>query len=275
MDSPLSAILSAAVLRLLRPLVRILLRNGIAYSLFAELAKKTYVEVAFAEFTEPGRKQTVSRVSALTGLTRKETKRLHELQNPSDSESAQRYNRATRVIGGWLNDARFLDAEGEPLPLSLEDGEVSFASLVKHYSGDIPPRAMLAVLESAGTVVQEAEQVRLRRRAYIPGNDPVEKLPILGTDVAELITTIDHNLTSPADGLRFQRKVSNAHIHPDAVEAFRDLSAEKAQLLLEELDEWMSRHEAGTDESTDGSPGRYVSMGIYYYVRKDHEEDPS
>ena len=78
MTEPIQKTLARALHTMLRPLVRILLRNGIAYGSFAELAKKTYVEVAFEDFAPEGKKQTVSRVSALTGLTRKEVKRLLE-----------------------------------------------------------------------------------------------------------------------------------------------------------------------------------------------------
>ncbi|MGD8937424.1 MAG: DUF6502 family protein, partial [Thiogranum sp.] len=90
--------LTRALLTLLKPLVRILLRNGIAYGSFAELAKKTYVDVAFEAFAPTGKKQTVSLASAVTGLTRKETKRLHEMESPDPDSSEQRYNRAVRVI---------------------------------------------------------------------------------------------------------------------------------------------------------------------------------
>ena len=75
--------LSAATLRLLRPLVRILLRNNVSHRTFAELAKVAYVEVANAEFGIVGKKQTVSRIAILSGLTRKEVQRLLA-QTPAD-----------------------------------------------------------------------------------------------------------------------------------------------------------------------------------------------
>ena len=66
MSESIQLVLANAILTLLKPLVRILLRNGVAYGSFAELAKKTYVDVAFEELAPPGKKQTISRVSALT-----------------------------------------------------------------------------------------------------------------------------------------------------------------------------------------------------------------
>ncbi len=274
MAEPIQKTLTRAIHALLRPLVRILLRNGIAYGSFAELAKKTYVEVAFEDFAPERKKQTVSRVSALTGLTRKEAKRLHEMGREQPDLGQQRYNRAIRVISGWLNDAEFHDPAGQPLALPVDGQHGSFAALVKKYSGDMTTQSMLAVLSAASTVAREDDRVHLLRHAYVPGKDPADKLHILGTDTAQLIATIDHNLVSGPDDLRFQRKVSNHRVHPDAVTEFRALSTRKAQALLEEFDAWLAKHEVAGGEQDDDE-GCYVSLGIYYYENPNDEEDPS
>lgn len=270
MSGSLHSALAAAILNLLRPLVRILLRNGIPYGAFAELAKKVYTDVAAEDFAEPGKKTTISRISALTGLTRKEAKRLHELQSPQESSSNERYNRAVRVISGWVNDPTYQDASGQPALLPGGDGPGSFGALVRQYSGDVPTHAMLSVLEAAGSIAQREGGVQLVRHAYVPGSDPVDKIHILGNDAFELMTTIDHNLTAPVNALRFQRKVSNHAVRADALPAFRLLSSQKAQALLEELDDWLTRHEA--EPTADASAQQYVSLGIYYFERKDSHE---
>jgi hypothetical protein len=274
MVEPIQKTLTRAIHTLLRPLVRILLRNGIAYGSFAELAKKTYVDVAFEDFAPEGKKQTVSRVSALTGLTRKEAKRLHEMGQDEPDLSQQRYNRAIRVISGWLNDAEFHDPSGQPLALPVDGEHGSFAALVKRYSGDMTTQSMLAVLTAAASVAREDDRVRLIQRAYLPGKDPADKLHILGRDTGELIATIDHNLVSGADNLRFQRKVSNHRVRAEALPEFRALSSRKAQALLEEFDAWLAKHEIAAGEQDDDQ-GRYVSLGMYYYENPEHEEDPS
>jgi len=274
MVEPIQKTLTRAIHTLLRPLVRILLRNGIAYGSFAELAKKTYVDVAFEDFAPQGKKQTVSRVSALTGLTRKEAKRLHEMGQDAPDLSQQRYNRAIRVISGWLNDAEFHDPSGQPLALPVDGERGSFAALVKRYSGDMTTQSMLAVLTAAASVARDDDRVRLIQRAYLPGKDPADKLHILGSDTGELIATIDHNLVSGADHLRFQRKVSNHRVRAEALPEFRALSSRKAQALLEEFDAWLAKHEVAAGEQDDDQ-GRYVSLGIYYYENPEHEEDPS
>lgn len=263
MNGSLNRALSAAVLRILRPMVAVLLRHGMAYGTFAELARKAYVDEGFAHAEASGRRPTVSGVSALTGLTRKETKRLRELELIDDQSSSQRYSRAIRVISGWTNDPRFQVKTGDPAILAMEGPENSFSVLVKEFSGDIPPAAMLSVLQDSGTVAVSEQGIVLQEKAYIPAATPLEKLNILGTDVAELVDTIGHNLNAVPGERHFQRKVSNVLLHPDAVPAFRELSARKSQLLLEEYHSWLSHHEVDPDREPGVEPS-YVAVGIYY-----------
>lgn len=263
MEKTINQALSAAVLKLLRPLVRVLLRHGMAYGSFAELARKAYVEEGFAHARGTGKRPTVSSVSALTGLTRKETKRLRELDVLDDESSSLRYSRAIRVVSGWTNDPRFQTGARAPAVLPMEGKQRSFSALVKEYSGDIPSAAMLSVLQSSGTVVVDEHGVTLHARAYVPAATSVEKLEILGADVGELIDTIGHNLKADLAQRYFQRKVSNVLVHPDAVSAFRAFSAQKSQLLLEEYHAWLSDHEVDTEGDAGVEP-RYVAVGIYY-----------
>lgn len=273
MDSSIQTVLSLAVLRLLRPLVRILLRNGMAFHAFAELAKKVYVDVAFDEFAPEGKKQTVSSVSVMTGLTRKEVKRLAEMEPAGSLEAGQRYNRAVRVISGWLNDPLFHDTAGRPADLPVDEGEASFALLVKKYSGDIPTQAMLRALERAGSITRLDETVRLVRHAYVPAEDPADKIHILGTDVAELTDTIAHNLAVPADERRFQRKVSYDGVTPEDARHCEAMTNERAQALLEELDRWLAAHQGSAAAHPEDRPLKTVSVGIYYYEKESPEED--
>ncbi len=122
-------------------------------------------------------------MSALTGLSRKEVKRLHELEVPDAESRQERYSRAVRVVSGWMNDRRFHDGEGNPSVLSLEGTRKSFGLLVKEYSGDIPTMAMLSILQDAGSVILKDNKVSLVRRAFIPGDDDADKIRILGSDV--------------------------------------------------------------------------------------------
>jgi hypothetical protein len=266
--------LSAAVLRLFRPLVRVLLRNGVSYRTFADFAKWVYVDVATKEFGIEGRKQSTSRVSVITGLSRKEVKRVRELPRPDDTASVERYNRAARVIAAWRRESNFQDAEGNAAPLLLEGTGATFSELVKRFSGDVPVRAILDELIRIGAVERlEDGRVGLLVRAYVPESSEADKLHILGTDVGYLISTIDHNLQADPMGPVFQRKVAYDNLPDEALPEFRELSAKRAQALLEKLDRWLAQRDRDVTPTVRGTGRNRAGLGIYYFEEPYTEEE--
>ena len=259
-------VLFNAILTVLRPLARVLLRNGGTYKDFAELAKWIFVDVAREDFTLPGRKQSASRISVVTGLTRKEVARQLDIESPDDSALSRQYNRAARVIAGWRRDPEFQDADGRPGALSLSDQSPGFTDLVRKYSGDMPARAVLDELERVGSVRRlEEDRIGLVADAYIPAGDEAQKLLIMGKDTALLLDTIEHNLCAAKPDARFQRKVAYDNLPPEALPEFRKLSSARAQALLEELDVYLSRHDRDENPAADGGSRIEAGLGIYYF----------
>ncbi|MEJ2609021.1 MAG: DUF6502 family protein [Candidatus Thiodiazotropha sp.] len=260
--------LTASILKLLRPLVRLMLRNGFTYGDFADLSKWTFMDVASREFGIPGRKQTVSRVAVITGLTRKEVSRLQKIDTPDDSAIAHQYNRAARVISGWLRDTRFLTKKGVPAPLHFDKGTNSFSDLVREHSGDVPPRAIYDELLRVGTVAKDENgKISLLSDGYIPRTGETSKLHILGSDVELLLDTIDHNLQQGAQTPYFQRKVSYNNLPAEALSEFRNMSAEKSQALLVECDRYLSQHDRDITHSSEGTGRKQAGIGIYYFEK--------
>ena len=264
-DKQLKSI-SAAVIRLLRPLVRILLRNGVSYRTFSDLAKWVFVDVASKEFGIRGRKQSTSRVSVITGLSRKEVMRVQQLPRPDDRASTERYNRAARVITAWRRDREFVDAGGEPAPLPMSGSGATFSELVKRYSGDVPARAILDELIRIGATERlEDGNLCLLAQAYVPESSEADKLHILGTDVGHLISTIGHNLKPDPIGPLFQRKVAYDNLPDEILPAFRKLSAKRAQNLLEKLDRWLAQRDRDVTPTVKGNGRNRAGLGVYYF----------
>jgi hypothetical protein len=256
---------ASAVSHLLRPLVRLLLRHSIPFAAFQELAKHVYVEVALQEFALPGKKASISRASILTGLSRKDVQRLLESEGPDSAATAQEYNRAARVLTGWVRDKDYLDRSGDPLPVEF-DGERSFATLVRRYSGDMPARAVLDELLRVGAIGRREDGlIEPLQRAYVPQAGVLEKLSILGRDTSDLIDTIDHNIQHGSTDPRFQRKVMYDSIPSRDLGAFRKISATKAQALLETLDSWLASHDVDDEPGQAAVPRSRVGLGIYYF----------
>jgi hypothetical protein len=189
---------------------------------------------------------------------------LDETQNPNAS---QQYNRVVRVLGGWINDARYLRKDGIPRDLAYE-GKNSFSDLVKQYSGDMPVAAMQKVLLNSGNIKFTGDgEIRLMSHAYLPSNDPVAKLSILGNDTSQLIDTIDFNLTAPEKALRFQRKASNPRIAVDSIPGIKQFIKRKGQAFLEEIDLYLSQHETDDDSAAE------LSVAVFYHESDGESQD--
>lgn len=252
---------------ILRALIRTLLRNGMSYGEFDQIARKCFVDAAFEDAPTTGKKQTVSNVAILTGLNRKEVKKMHELDVDKTELNDKQYNRIIRVLGGWINDPIFLRKDGNPRDLEYE-GPGSFSELVKKYSGDMPVAAMQKALSSSSNIqVTEDNQVRLLSHAYLPSDDPVEKLAILGTDTRMLIETIDFNLTEAEETLRFQRKASNPRVAVASIPQIKQFLRRRGQAFLEELDLYLSQHE------TDDDSTRELSIGLFYHESEEEAQE--
>ena len=274
-DPQAPAPLRHALVTLLKPLVRLVLKRGLAFGQFSELVKRAYVEVARDDFAVPGRKPSVSRIAVLTGLTRKEAKRvLADADSAGGAAARRRINRAARVVSAWVTEPDYHDGRGAPGSLPFEDDEAaSFSSLVREHGADVTPRAVLDELLRVGAVQRLKDgRFRLVERAYIPEADEAEKLAILGSDVADLIAAIEHNLEPGSGAPFYQRKVAYDNLPPGYLAKLQKLVRARAQALLEELNEDMAAHDLDLAPD-EGEPGGSRAMvGIYYFEAKNEED---
>lgn len=265
--------LLAALLTLLRPLVHFVLARGIAFDSFVEVAKRAFIEVSEKDFGIPGKPQTDSRISVLTGLTRKEVARLRDGAEPLSAVADQRLNRAARVVSGWVRD--FMPskmaksgskAKKADMTLALEGPRRSFAEIVRRYSGDMPVQSVLDELVRAGTVVRNEDgSVRLVDRTYLSSKDEAGKLLLLGNDARDLIATITHNLDAAAGAAYFQRKTSYDNLPGDALEPIRAALSEEGQAFLERFDRMLATNDRDMNVTVTGVGRKRAVIGLYYF----------
>jgi hypothetical protein len=164
--------LLTAVEAMLRPLVRLLIASGVTYPALCDLLRRLYVSVAGSDFSQPDRRRTVSQVSVITGIHRKEVKRLTDLPEAALAGPPPQLALATEMVMQWAATPEFTDAAtGDPLPLPRLHGAdgPSFASLVESVSKDVRPRALLdELLRSGAVTVDGDDRVHLNQAAMIP-----------------------------------------------------------------------------------------------------------
>lgn len=267
--------MAGALFKILKSVARVALRRGVPYDAVAELAKRAFVEVAHREFEIRGRKQTASRISVLTGVHRKEVARMLAASTPSDEVASDRITCAAGVVAGWRRDARFADAKGKPAALPFDDDAPSFSELVRRYGrGDTPGRAVLDELLRVGAVKRLRDgRIRLVAAAYVPESASSEALEILGSDVSDLIATIDHNLAvAPKRGF-FQRKTAYDNLPAEALTEIRALVEREGQRALETLDGAMAKRDRDFNPDAKGKGRKRAMVGVYYFEDDVPEDD--
>lgn len=261
-----STIIQNALQRLLRPLVRLLLRHGMTYDEFAEVARRSYVDVASRDFQIEGRKQTIARVAMLTGIQRKEVSRLQKLQDEGNEKIESNYNRGARITSGWRRDDLFSNI-GQPRSLPVE-GEDSFATLVKKYSGDLPHRAVLDELLRTGVVAVDADDLvtLINEAGYVPTESEAEQINILGQATADLLETITHNINPESTDKRLQLSVAYNNLPDEAVTQFKAMAQSDSFELLKQFDTWLAEHDRDTNAAITGEGERNrAGVGIYFF----------
>jgi len=256
-----------AAQRVLRPIVRQLLRHGVTFATFSQLAKRVYFQVASDEFALPDRKQSDSRVALITGLTRREVATLRANKD-ADPLPDLDPNLATRLINVWSTDGRYLGENGSPKALPLESrrgGGPSFAQLVREVGGDIPPRALLDELVRVNCVeVQATRTVRLLQRAYIPATDSPERIEMMGEDVSEFASVIAHNLEVAPHDAFLQQKVVYDNVGADGVAPLRAELRKLGEAFLRRVNKLIASYDRDRNPKAPGGEARRVVMGVYY-----------
>jgi Family of unknown function (DUF6502) len=160
-DDLLNSFRSASLLHeLMRELAFVLLTQGMTPKSFGELSRAAFVEAAATHSRLLNGRVNQSRVAAQTGLSRADVKRLLVVKS-GDIQMSLRPTPVERVIAGWRNDRRFVNAKGTPKPLPISRGAPSFALLAKKYAGDVPYRAVLGELERINAVMVKRDRVLL------------------------------------------------------------------------------------------------------------------
>lgn len=265
-------VLRKAIRCLLRPLAKIVLQNGMPFQMFIEEAKKVFIDVAEQEFSLAGRKQSAARVAIVTGISRKEISRTRHNNHDTEDETKNSLNRSARVISAWVGDPAFHKTTGQPMDLPFDGEFPTFTDLVRKSSGDMLVRAMLDELVRVGAVEIVDKRARLINRSYIPANSEYEKLRILGTDVAKLMETINHNLQKDQNNPFFQRKVYYDNLPAEALGEIRSLSRMHGQQLIELLDKLMQTHDRDVNPDVKGDGQFTAGIGVYYFENASSEE---
>ena len=257
--------LIAALKRLLRPLVRLLIREGLTFPALSALLKEVYVSVGERDYVPADGRQTDSRISLLTGVHRKDVRRLRSGGDDEVPGPPAALSLSAQIIALWAGSPDFADGAGAPCPLPrfAEDGP-SFESLVTRVSKDIRPRAVLDDWLDRGLAHFDSRgRVALTEAALVPREDFEQLAFFLGRNLHDHIAACDHNLAGRR--LPFiERAVYYDQLTPEAIARLgslaHDLGMTALLTLNREANALAQRQEGGPDAD------HRMSFGVYFYA---------
>jgi len=264
--------LRLALRRLLKPLVRLLISQGMSHAELSEAAKDAYVEMAI-RYEGGGDKVNQSRIAILTGLTRKEVKNVIDRAIESDN-SPPKASRPSRVLTGWFNDPDYTGPYGIPieLPYDSQDAETPcFVQLVKTYSGDMAPRQMLHELGRSGCVIEVADgRYKAIKREHTYKQLSPELIYRLGELGYRVFSTAATNIDNETLGRGyFDRNVfADEGCPDDVIEKFDKVIRVQGQKLLEDLDIWLASNNRPTHSD---EVRKNTGLYMFHYVERPEE----
>jgi hypothetical protein len=266
-----SPALVAAIQHLLRPLVRVLVAEGITYPAFCAMLKHLFVAVAESDLTRAGDSVTTSRLTVMTGVHRKDVKRLRTADADPPALSAMR-DVSSRALDQWCRDPNYHDDGGRPRSLARRDGAgngPSFDDLIEAVSTDVRPRTVLDEWVRQGLVHADDDgRIHLDVARLVPSDGDDELVAFFGYNLHDHLASAASNLLSTRRPF-LERAVfyggltaaSSAELEASAREIGND-----ALLTL-------NREALARSQRDKGQPGssRRMSFGVYFYEDEDVE----
>ena len=255
-----SSLFQHAVRRILRPLVRALIAQGVTAPTFYKIVKEAYVEVASEEL---GSNANDSRISVTTGVHRRDVKSIREAGETEDRAFSAKVSTLATVVGRWMSDPALTDDTGLPRPLPRGGKDTpGFDALVEEVSRDIRPRAVLDELVRQGIVSVENDSLRLQPEAVVGPANLDQKLHYFSYNLGDhMNAAVENLLTEPSpyfERALFYNNLSDAAAHTiekdarsAATEMLKDLNIKASSLQRADQGQSIATHR--------------FRFGVYFY----------
>jgi len=258
------AILVKAVSMLCRPLIRLLIEKGMTFTQFRELMKTLYVEVAAEHFSLDDKKPSDSRIFVLTGVHRKDIKRIRQLVEQEDSPITSSASLSGEIIARWNSMQEFLDDKNKPRPL-LKIGtnkDAGFEQLVSSVNKDVRPKVILEEWLRLDIVRMKGDYVVLNKSAFVTNKEFKEMAYYLGHNVHDHLASCVNNILAEDEPM-LERSVYYASLTEDSVNKLNTIANKKGNELLQHLNKQAIKlYDA--DKNKEDANYR-MRLGVYWY----------
>jgi hypothetical protein len=246
------------------PLVRLLIARGVTFQATAEMLKRVYV-LAARSHLKAGEEETGTRLSLLTGLNRKEIRRLTEGETKAvELEGITSHAAAIHAV--WTSQRRFRDKNGMPrvLPRHARDHGPSFDELVRHITTDHRPAALLQELVRLQLVeLDSGGNVVLRANPFLSRASFGDRLIPLAENLEDHAAAAVANVLAKEPPF-LERSVFSDELSEESAAKLHELVRKRWREIHDEVIAQAIAHEKQDRE--DGKPqGSRIRMGMYFY----------
>ena len=255
-----------AVRKLLRPLISLLVARGITYPTLIQVLKSLYVEVADKDFALDNKRQTDSRINLLTGVHRKDVKRLRQELGDEDSLVPATVSLGAQLVARWIGLDKYLDKDGQPLPLprqAVGDNALSFEELVASVNKDIRPRVVLDEWLNLGIVrLDEQNRVCLNTDAFVPEQGFDELAYYFGRNLHDHIAAAANNISGHTPR-QLERSVYYSGLTSASVKSLTTLAESEGMKALQAVNR--SALQLQKDDANKQDAVHRINFGIYFH----------
>jgi hypothetical protein len=265
--SKTQAALVKAVALLCKPLIRLLIEKGMTFPQFRELMKELYVEVADEHFSLDSTKPSDSRIFVLTGVHRKDIKRIREQAEQGSQQVTSSASLSGEIVARWTSMPDYLDDKGKPRRL-LKSGKgdvPGFEQLVSSVSKDVRPRVILDEWLRLNMARLKDEYVVLNQSAFVTNKEFNEMAYYLGHNVHDHIASCVNNILVEGEPM-LERSVYYASLTDESVNKLRALASKKGDELLQHVNKQAIKFYDADKQKADAT--YRMRLGVYWYQKQ-------
>ena len=258
------AALIKAIRMLCKPLIRLLIEKGMTFPQLRDLIKSLYVEVADEHFSLDNKKPSDSRIFVLTGVHRKDIKRLREQSDSEHPVITSSASLSGEIIARWSSMPAYLDEKGNPAKLlkSEKNNQPSFVQLVSSVSKDVRPKVILDEWLRLNIVSVKDDHVMLNQSAFVTNKEFTEMAYYLGHNVHDHLASCVNNILAEDEPM-LERSVYYASLRASSIEKLRAIANKKGNELLQHLNKQAIKLYDADKDKTDANCR--MRLGVYWY----------
>ena len=256
-----------AVRRVLRPIIRLMIRHGVSYAEFADVARGAYVESAIRDAANEDMKPTREEVARITGIPRQRVDRYIDDEDALPTAPATLTNVLVEVLHKWHTDPTYQGADGSPVDLDVNAASrPNFRGLVAEVDAKVNSDVVLEALLEAQSVTHSGDdRIHAVTRCFIWPDKSLASIELLGTALTQLIETYEYNFNSAhAENKRLERSVfPDQGLSRKLLPKFHAHVRERTDQFLLDIDNWIAQCADVTTDHSTASVAAGVNVFLY------------